>query len=81
MTILKFYGDYCSPCRTLTTMLDGANFPIKSINIQLEPEQTLKYNIRKVPTLVFVNENGDELHRETGLVAPEKVKEIMDSLK
>jgi hypothetical protein len=61
-------------------MLDGANFPIKSINTDLEPEQSIKYNIRKVPTLVFVNEAGDELHRETGIVSMEKVKEILDGL-
>lgn len=80
MKILKFYADWCAPCRTLTTMLDGHDFPIKAINIDLEPETTLKFNVRKVPTLVFIDEKENVLHRLNGVVTGEKVKEILDGL-
>lgn len=80
MKILKFYADYCSPCRTLTTMLAPFNFPITAVNIKLDPEMTLKYNVRRVPTLVFVNEEGVELARETGLVSGNEVNKIIYGL-
>jgi thioredoxin 1 len=79
--ILKFYADWCAPCRTLTTVLDGHDFPIKTINTDLEPETTLKFNVRNVPTLVFIDEEENVLHRLTGVVTSDKVKEILDELR
>lgn len=80
MTILKFYSDNCTPCKTLSSLLDGENFPIQAVNIKTEPEATIKYNVRKVPTLVFVNEEKEEVHRLMGVTSSEKVKEILDEL-
>ena len=80
MKILKFYTDFCSPCRTLTTMLDHFNFPITAVNIQLEPEMALKYNVRKVPTLVFIDDEENELTRETGLISGDEVNKIIHGL-
>lgn len=80
MKILKFYADFCSPCRTLTTILDSFNFPITAVNIQLEPEMALKYGVRKIPTLVFIDDEGNELARESGLVSGDEVNKIIHGL-
>lgn len=82
MKILKFYSDTCAPCKTLTSLLEGSNVEplIEAINTKNKPEIALQYNIRKVPTLVFVDEQGVEKHRETGVVPAIKVKEIFDGL-
>ena len=80
MQILKFYSETCVPCKTLTTMLAGEPFNIEAVNINTDPVKTLKYNVRSVPTLVFIDSEGEALHRVTGLVTGETVKEILNDL-
>ena len=33
MKILKFYADWCAPCRALTTVLDVFNVETEAVNI------------------------------------------------
>lgn len=78
--ILKFYGDWCNPCKTLTTLLDSENFPITAINVDLKPEKSIEFKVRNVPTLVFVDEEGKELDRIVGMTTVKSVKDKMDEL-
>lgn len=82
MTILKFYSNTCAPCTTLTNLLDAEKFstPIEAINIKDKPEIALEYNIRKVPTLVFLDSDRNEKGREIGVVPMEKIKEILNDI-
>lgn len=78
--ILKFYGDWCAPCKTLTTLLDSENFPITAINVDIQPEKSIEYKVRNVPTLVFVDEEGKELERIVGMTTVKSVKQILNGL-
>lgn len=78
--ILKFYGDWCAPCKTLTTLLDSENFPITAINVDLKPEKSIEFKVRNVPTLVFVDEEGKELDRIVGMTTVQSVKNILNEL-
>lgn len=69
MKLLKFYADWCNPCRVLTTMLDGFDVcPMEKVNIDLDAGRTSQYSIRSVPTLVLIDDNGNELWRHPGLI-------------
>ena len=47
MKLLKFYADWCNPCRVLTTMLDGFDVcPMEKVNIDLDTDRAVKYSIR-----------------------------------
>lgn len=75
MKLLKFKAVWCSPCRTLSTILDEFDMcPIENVDIDLNTELTQKYNIRGVPTLVLVDDSGSELWRNTGIVTKETVE-------
>lgn len=74
MKIIKFEGSYCGPCKALTSLLGGSDLPIETIDIQKDVETTMKYNIRSVPTLVFIKD-GVEVDRIVGLVSLEKIQE------
>lgn len=69
MKIIKAYGDWCAPCRVLSTKLDGFDkCPIENLNIDLELEKTLELNIRSVPTLILFNDKNEELWRHSGVI-------------
>ena len=76
--VLKFSATWCGPCKVLaTTLKDAAE--IKSIDVEQDQETAMKYNIRRVPTLVFLR-NGKEVHRVSGSMPLQKYKDILTEI-
>lgn len=69
--ILKFESDSCPQCKALSATLERITkeykTDIKSIDIEEDNNQDLirKYNIRSIPTLIFLNE-AQEYNRLVG---------------
>ena len=63
--ILKFESDSCPQCKALSATLERITkeykTDIKSIDIEEDNNQDLirKYNIRSIPTLIFLNEDQE----------------------
>lgn len=77
--ILKFSAIWCGPCRVLASNLKNFNrVPIKEIDCDEDEEMVSKYNIRNIPTLVFLGEDEMELERTTGLVTIDQINKIID---
>ena len=63
--ILKFESDSCPQCKSLTTNLERITkeykIDMKSIDIEEDNNQDLirKYNIRSIPTIIFLNEDKE----------------------
>ena len=63
--ILKFESDSCPQCKALSATLERITkeykADINSINIEEDNNQDLirKYNIRSIPTLIFLNEDKE----------------------
>ena len=76
--VLKFSATWCGPCKVLaTTLKDAAE--IKSIDVEQDQETAMKYNIRSVPTLVFLR-NGKEVHRVSGSMPLQQYKDILTEI-
>ena len=69
MKILKFYADWCNPCKQQTKILDEMSLEVTSINIEDGDSGELveKYNIMSVPVIVFLDDEGEEIKRFVGL--------------
>ena len=69
MKILKFYADWCNPCKQQTKILDEMSLEVTSINIENDDSGELveKYNIMSVPVIVFLDDEGEEIKRFVGL--------------
>lgn len=72
MKILKFYSDTCGPCKVLTKNLKEANIEVEPILPDSDLVDT--YNIRSIPTLVMINDEGKEYKRFTGIMSIEQLK-------
>lgn len=63
--ILKFESDSCPQCKALSVTLERITkeykTDIKNIDIEEDNNQDLirKYNIRSIPTLIFLNEDQE----------------------
>lgn len=69
MKILKFYADWCNPCKQQTKILEEMSLDVTPINIEDDDSGELveKYNIMSVPVIVFLNDEGEEIKRFVGL--------------
>ena len=63
--VLKFYANWCGPCKILSNRLEGEK--LTEINIEEDHPTAIKYKIRNIPALVFLKD-GIEVHRTVGLI-------------
>ena len=69
MKLIKAKSDWCSPCRVLSTMMDGFKLvPIEELNIDLDPDRTRELGIRSVPTLILLDSDDNEVWRNVGVI-------------
>lgn len=78
MKILKFYGEWCSPCKMLSNILksNDLGIPVEEIDIDENPELTQKYGVRGVPTMVLLNDDGVEVRRLIGLPTKDQLETL-----
>ena len=93
--IVKFSSPMCSECKEMTIELDKAmkNYKdsviIEEINVVENVGRGVKYNkaaIKKydvslVPTIVFLDKEGNMIKKREGLVKSEEIIEIIDGIK
>lgn len=78
MKVLKFYADWCGPCKALTKTLSEykGSVPIEEINIDTDNQTALHYGIRSVPTCILVDEHT-EVKRKVGMMTLEQFNEFV----
>ena len=72
MKLLKFYAPWCAPCKGLSVVIAGAEekikLPIEEINIDEDIDTAVKYGVRSVPTLVIVDDAGNLVKKNVGVL-------------
>lgn len=80
MKLLKFSATWCGPCQQLAATIKDVELSVEvlSYDVDVDLEETAKYNVRGVPTLILVTEDGEEIKRTTGAKTKEKILEFTE---
>lgn len=79
MKILKFYAEWCGPCKVVGQNLKNANLPIPITEVDVEDNDdlVLQYGVRSVPVVILVDDNGNEIRRWVGIFNVNELKETI----
>ena len=81
MKVLKFYAEWCGPCKGLNMVIKGAGdkitVPINEVNIDEELMTSVEYGVRSVPTMILLDENDVELKRHVGTLNEEQLLDFL----
>ena len=86
--VLDFYAEWCGPCSAMGPAIEalmtehnieGSDVEIKKVNVDNEPELTQKYNIRGLPTLIFLKD-GEEASKMSGNQPKTKITEMINEV-
>lgn len=76
MQVIKFEKENCAPCVQVSEHLNRIGVEYETINPYDTPEEAAKYKVRSVPTVLVIDNSGQEVFRSVGY-KPEQ----LDSLK
>lgn len=86
MKIYKFFADWCNPCKELTEELSEYKEHITNVDMDNIEDAGLfvKYNVKKIPFIIFTDDEGNILKRlsggSEGKITKEKFTKVWDSL-
>ena len=79
--ILKISAPWCSMCKQLKKELsDWDGIPIVEFDADEDEEICIKYNIRSLPTLLFVDESEKEIGRKVGMITKKQIQDYINTL-
>lgn len=80
--IIKFTSSECFPCKVLTETLNKSKYKdmIKSYIVEEDEGyiESLSFKVKSVPTLIFLNENLEEVERTHGNIPLKQIEEIIN---
>lgn len=85
ITFLELGSTTCIPCKKMKPVLEsiskkyGDQIKVEFIDLMKDRKASKKYKIRVMPTQIFLNEKGEEVHRHVGYYPEAQIDEFLQS--
>ena len=79
--ILYFSSTWCGPCKNFKPIMESVSnsIPVQFVDVDQNPTLAAQYNIRSIPTLIFLKD-GQEINKRPGVLSESQVKEIWNQI-
>lgn len=82
--IYDFKASWCGPCRAYSPIFEKVsknpefkNITFESVDVDDKEELAAKYNIRNIPTTIFVNDADEEVGRRLGYLTEAELTSLI----
>jgi thioredoxin 1 len=85
MRILYFTAEWCGPCKTFKPIVQqvmsetGTN--VQFIDVDQDKTTTSTYQVKSVPTIMMVNDNGIIAYRQSGIISKPQLTTLFNQFK
>lgn len=78
--LIKFEKENCKPCEMVSEYLNSKGVEFEAINAYDNPMRASKMKVRSVPTLMLLDNEGNEIKRIVGY-NPQEIDQLIEELK
>lgn len=85
LVVIDFWAEWCRPCRTIGPIIDEVSKEYKDkvvigkVDVDNNDEAATKYNIRNIPTILFIK-NREIVDKIVGITSKKPLVEKIDQL-